>query len=153
MKDLLEDYKRRVTTAETMLKGFKSNGSEHDIRKQERLTTKASEYRTIVAEIERVINSHENAIQQMVELGLIKKVEPKNVADVIRRIPQQKQVQYDLTRQLRELRYAANQLGLYDASDYLIRKLEEMKSTLCTCNTPNPDTFGEKCKNCYKELR
>jgi hypothetical protein len=126
MKELLEDYKRRLTTAETMLKEFKSNGSEHDIRKQERLTTKTSEYRTIIAEIERVINSHENTIKQMVELGLIKKVE-NTVVDVIRHIPQQGQVQYDLTRQLQELRLASNKLGLYDATDYLQGKIENIK--------------------------
>jgi hypothetical protein len=79
MKELIEDYKRRLGTAETMLKEFKSNGSEHDIRKQERLTTKASEYRTVIAEMERVINSHENAIKQMLELGLIRKVEKPSV--------------------------------------------------------------------------
>ena len=41
------------------------------------------------------------------------------VLDVIKEIPQQGQVQYDLQRQLRELRVAANKLGLYDAADYL----------------------------------
>ena len=123
MKELLEDYKRRRTTAETMLMEFKSNGSEHDIRKEERLKTKVGEYNTIVAELERVIFSRENAIKQMLELGLIKKVE-NNIADVIRHIPQQPQVQYDLDRQLRELRYAANKLGLYDAADFLRPKGE-----------------------------
>ena len=41
------------------------------------------------------------------------------VIDVIKDIPQQEQVQYDLQRQLRELRIAANKLGLYDAADFL----------------------------------
>ena len=41
------------------------------------------------------------------------------VLDVIKEIPQQGQVQYDLQRQLRELRFAANKLGLYDAADFL----------------------------------
>ena len=41
------------------------------------------------------------------------------VIDVIKDIPQQGQVQYDLQRQLRELRIAANKLGLYDAADFL----------------------------------
>lgn len=41
------------------------------------------------------------------------------VLDVIKKIPQQGQVQYDLQRQLRELRVAANKLGLYDAADFL----------------------------------
>ena len=41
------------------------------------------------------------------------------VLDVIKEIPQQEQVQYDLQKQLRELRIAANKLGLYDAADFL----------------------------------
>ena len=41
------------------------------------------------------------------------------VLDVIKEIPQQGQVQYDLQRQLRELLVAANKLGLYDAADFL----------------------------------
>ncbi len=44
----------------------------------------------------------------------------KTVLTIITKIPQQPQVQYDLTRQLSELRVAANKLGLYDAADYLI---------------------------------
>jgi len=46
------------------------------------------------------------------------------VDKVIRNIPQQPQVQYDLTTQLRELRRAANKLGLYDAADFLRPKGE-----------------------------
>lgn len=42
-----------------------------------------------------------------------------NLIDIIKNIPQQKQVQYDLNRQLRELRFAANRLGLYDAADFI----------------------------------
>lgn len=42
-----------------------------------------------------------------------------SVLDVISTIPQQGQVQYDLQRQLRELRIAANKLGLYDAADFI----------------------------------
>jgi len=48
----------------------------------------------------------------------------KTVIDIIKEIPQQSQVQYDLTRQLRELRIAANKLGLYDAADFLRPKGE-----------------------------
>lgn len=48
----------------------------------------------------------------------------KTVLEVIKDIPQQPQVQYDLSRQLRELRIAANKLGLYDAADYLRPKGE-----------------------------
>jgi len=46
------------------------------------------------------------------------------VVETIKKIKQQPQVQYDLTRQLRELRLAANKLGLYDAADYLRPKGE-----------------------------
>lgn len=42
-----------------------------------------------------------------------------SVLELIKHIPQQPQVQYDLQRQLDELRIAANKLGLYDAADYL----------------------------------
>lgn len=45
--------------------------------------------------------------------------ENDNVLEVINKIPQRKQVQYSLNEQLRELRLAANRLGLYDAADYL----------------------------------
>lgn len=38
---------------------------------------------------------------------------------VINAIPQQPQVQYDLSKQLRKLRHAANKLGLYDAADFI----------------------------------
>lgn len=41
------------------------------------------------------------------------------VLDIIKETPQQKQVQYDLVRQLRELRIAANKLGLYDAANFI----------------------------------
>lgn len=42
-----------------------------------------------------------------------------SVLDVIKNIPQQGQAQYDLERQLQELRVAANKLGLYDAADFI----------------------------------
>jgi hypothetical protein len=54
MKQLIEDYQRRLDTANELLKEFKSNGSINDIKKEERLTTKASEYRTIIVELERL---------------------------------------------------------------------------------------------------
>jgi hypothetical protein len=43
------------------------------------------------------------------------------VIDVINKTEQLPQVQYDLARQLRELRMMANKLGLYDAADFLKR--------------------------------
>jgi len=48
-------------------------------------------------------------------------IREKTILDVIKNIPQQKQVQYDLTKQLSELRIAANKLGLYDAADFLMK--------------------------------
>ena len=39
-------------------------------------------------------------------------------------IPQQSQVQYDLNMQLKELKIAANKLGLYDAADFLNRFID-----------------------------
>jgi hypothetical protein len=125
MKELIEDYKRRLAGITILIDGFKSNGSEHDIRKEERLKTKASEYRTIIAELERFLltDTANNAIRQMLELGLIKRVD-KSLPEFIKCIPQQAQAQYDLTQQLHELRVAANKLGLYDAADFLRPKDE-----------------------------
>lgn len=53
MKELIEDYKRRLATIKVMIDEFNSNGSTRDIRKEERFNTKASEYRSIIAELER----------------------------------------------------------------------------------------------------
>lgn len=53
MKTLIEDYERRLKSVEDILHNFKSSGSVNDIRKDERLKTKASEYRTIIAELKR----------------------------------------------------------------------------------------------------
>jgi len=54
MRELIDDYKRKVETLTTDLSHLKSNGSINDIKKVERLTTKLFEYRTFVAELERV---------------------------------------------------------------------------------------------------
>jgi hypothetical protein len=56
MKQLIEDYKRRLKTVNEMLESEKdSNGSINDVKRFERLHTKASEFRTIIAELERVL--------------------------------------------------------------------------------------------------
>jgi len=55
----------------------------------------------------------------------------KTVLEVVKNIPQQSQVQYDLNRQLRELRVAANKLGLYDAGDFLRLKTEQNNEEIC----------------------
>jgi hypothetical protein len=62
MKKLIEDYKRRLKTINEMLIDFKSDNttSVSDIRKLERLITKASEYRTFIIELERALSEKDN---------------------------------------------------------------------------------------------
>ena len=57
MKELIEDYKRRLKTVNELLLKMKDSGSVNDIKKFERLNTKASEYRTFIAELEKVYNN------------------------------------------------------------------------------------------------
>lgn len=54
-EELLDDYQRKLSDVETMLRDFKSNGSQHDIEKKVRLTTKASEYRAFITELARIV--------------------------------------------------------------------------------------------------
>lgn len=63
MEQLLEDYDRRLKTVTKMLDEFKSNGSVNDIKKHERLATKAAEYRAFIAELEKVIRKN-SAIEE-----------------------------------------------------------------------------------------
>lgn len=60
MKQLIEDYKRRIKTIENDLRLYKSTGSINDIKKVERLTTKLFEYRAFVVELERLNVQNEN---------------------------------------------------------------------------------------------
>lgn len=53
MKQLLEDYKRRLKTTTEFLKGSINNGSINDQRRDERMKTKQSCYRTFIAELEK----------------------------------------------------------------------------------------------------
>ena len=53
MKTLIEDYKRRLVTAEKMIKEDETPISRVGIERLARLQTKASEYRTFIAELER----------------------------------------------------------------------------------------------------
>jgi hypothetical protein len=46
-------------------------------------------------------------------------------SDTIRRLPKVPQAQYSLQEQLEELRTAAIKLGLYDADDWLMRRIYE----------------------------
>ena len=54
MKQLIEDYKRRLKNIHEMMKEFKSNGSVNDLKKEERLITKANEYKTFIVDLERI---------------------------------------------------------------------------------------------------
>jgi hypothetical protein len=45
--------------------------------------------------------------------------------EVIKKIPQQAQRQYDTTQQLRHLYDAANKLGLYDAADFVRKAFDK----------------------------
>lgn len=53
MKNLIEDYKRRLQSVNTILEKGKNSGSIADIEKFERLKTKASEFKTFIAKLER----------------------------------------------------------------------------------------------------
>ena len=56
MKELIEDYKRKLKTVTDMLLKMKDSGSVNDIKKFERLNTKASEYRSFIVDLEREYN-------------------------------------------------------------------------------------------------
>jgi hypothetical protein len=53
MKQLIEDYKLILKNVNEMLETSKNSGSENDIKKFTRLNTKASTYKTFIAELER----------------------------------------------------------------------------------------------------
>ena len=55
MKQLIEDYKKKIETLTNDLRLYKSTGSINDIKKVERLTTKLFEYRAFVAELEHAL--------------------------------------------------------------------------------------------------
>lgn len=67
MKQLIEDYQRRLKTVTDMLSKFKSNGSINDEKKKERLNTKAAEYRTFIAELEKAIKDEEPALPSTIK--------------------------------------------------------------------------------------
>ena len=74
MKQLIEDYKRRLKTINESIVDFKSDntGSINDIRKLERLTTKASEYRTFIADLER-LNVQPDTKEVKIPTGILNK--------------------------------------------------------------------------------
>lgn len=53
MEILLEDYKRRFETLNELIGNTGNNGSINDVKKMERLRTKAGCYRTFIVELER----------------------------------------------------------------------------------------------------
>ena len=53
MEILLDDYKRRLKSVTELIEKAHSNGSIVHQRREERLNTKAAEYRTFIVEIER----------------------------------------------------------------------------------------------------
>ena len=55
MKELIEDYQHRLQTITEVIKTTTNNGSQNDIAKMARLNAKASEYRTFIGELERVL--------------------------------------------------------------------------------------------------
>lgn len=55
MRELIEDYRRRLQTVTETIKTTSNNGSQHDIEKMARLNAKASEYRTFISELERAL--------------------------------------------------------------------------------------------------
>ena len=60
MKQLIEDYKKKIETLTNDLRLYKSTGSINDIKKVERLTTKLFEYRAFVVELERLNVQNDN---------------------------------------------------------------------------------------------
>lgn len=53
METLLEDYKRKLKSVNELISKQRSNGSIVHQRREERLNTKASEYRAFIVDIER----------------------------------------------------------------------------------------------------
>ena len=80
MKTLLEDYKRKLATAEEMIETTKDTGSRNDIAKMARLRTKASEYRAFIVDIERAIKREEGEGEPKKRL---EKLETLGIADLM----------------------------------------------------------------------
>ena len=57
MKQLIEDYRRRLATVKKTLETTSDTGSMNDIAKMSRLRTKQGEYEAIIAELEREYKS------------------------------------------------------------------------------------------------
>ena len=57
--------------------------------------------------------------KELLGINVVSHSKNLNLMQTIENTKQLPQVQYDLQRQLRELRVMANKLGLYDAADFL----------------------------------
>ncbi len=56
MKQLIEDYKRRLATVKELITNSIFSGSISDNEKYTRLHTKASEYRTFISDLKKTLN-------------------------------------------------------------------------------------------------
>jgi len=63
------------------------------------------------------------ALLKLLRIGVVSHCKNLTLLETIESTKQLPQVQYDLQRQLRELRAMANKLGLYDAADFIKRKV------------------------------
>ena len=59
------------------------------------------------------------SIQELSKNRTKVEIKDNSILDIIKIIPQQPQVQYELNQQLQELAIVANRLGLYDAADFI----------------------------------
>lgn len=55
IKTLIEDYERRISSTQDLLSKNTNTGSLHDERRQERLKTKISEYRSFITDLEKIL--------------------------------------------------------------------------------------------------
>ena len=60
MKILLEDYKRKLKNVEELIENNTNDGSIQDIKREERLKTKAAEYRAFIVDIKRAISRQQH---------------------------------------------------------------------------------------------
>lgn len=74
VKELIEDYKRRLKTVDDMLLTEKNSGSINDEKKFERLRTKAGEYRSIITDLEKISEPDENILSALGQAHLCLKL-------------------------------------------------------------------------------
>jgi hypothetical protein len=94
---------------------------------------------------------HKGAEAKQLILSGVSHSKNLNLIQTIENTKQLPQVQYDLQRQLRELRVMANKLGLYDAADFLSGRSEQ----LCSCSSKilsNGNIQFSLCRKCQEEM-